>query len=153
MKLIENTIQTTRRIMNGLRPEQLEILGFVDAVKQYLCEFEERHGIVCMLDSNVLKIEMNSQKTLALFRILQESMTNVARHSKATQVYVKIHQNKKQLIFSIADNGTGFDMSKKAKSTSYGMIGMYERVTLIDGKLRIKSKEGAGTSVVVKITN
>lgn len=151
MKLIENTIRTTRRIMNGLRPEQLEILGFVDAVKLYLSEFQDRHAIKCSLESNVSKVELSAQKTLALFRILQESMTNVARHSKATKVKLKIKVENDNLKFSISDNGDGFDMSKKAKMTSYGMIGMHERVTLVDGKLNVKSNPGKGTTITVEI--
>lgn len=152
MTLIENTIRTTRRIMNGLRPEQLEILGFVDAVKQYLLEFEERHCIRCKLVSNVSKIDLGPQKTLALFRILQESMTNVARHSKASKVQLSIIVENDTLKFTISDNGEGFDMTQKAKMTSYGMIGMYERVTLVDGKLTVKSSAGKGTSIAVEIT-
>jgi signal transduction histidine kinase len=110
--LIDNTIRTARRIMNGLRPEQLELLGFVGAIKMHLREFEERHKLQCELICNIpdySKLEINPQQTLALFRILQEALNNVAKHAKAKHVTVQLNMDSDKLKLQISDNGIGFD--------------------------------------------
>ena len=149
--LIDKTIKTARRIMNGLRPELLEINGFVGAATSYLREFEDRYHIICEFSSEISDIEMNSQQSLAFFRILQEALNNVVKHSKAT--LVKIHHRKEsnKIILEIIDNGIGFDKNISGRQDSYGMIGMKERVVLLEGKLDIVSDVGKGTCVRVEI--
>ncbi|MEI7502624.1 MAG: PAS domain S-box protein, partial [Paludibacter sp.] len=149
--LVDDTIKTTRKIMTNLRPEVLDLLGFIEAVKSYSREFKERHRIECEFTCSVSELEINSQQSMALFRIVQESLTNVAKHAKATSVKISLDFLKEQLIMKIVDNGVGFDELHKGRSDSYGMIGMKERVFLLDGELSIVGTLGKGTSVKVSI--
>ncbi len=151
VNLIDKTIKTARRIMSGLRPEQLEINGFANTAISYLREFEERHQISCEFISEILDIEMSSQQSLVFFRILQESLNNVAKHSRATlvKIYFRIESNK--LILEIVDNGIGFDKNNSGRKDSYGMIGMKERAVLLNGELDIISEIGKGSRVRVEI--
>ena len=149
--LIDKTIKTARRIMNGLRPELLEINGFVGAATSYLHEFEDRYHIICVFNSEISDSEMNSQQSLAFFRILQEALNNIAKHSKATLVKIHHRIDSNKLILEIIDNGVGFDKNISGRQDSYGMISMKERVVLLEGKLDIVSEIGKGTSVRVEI--
>ena len=149
--LIDTTIKTARRIMNGLRPELLEIHGLQWATNEYLREFENRHIVKCEFKCDISTFEINSQQSLALFRILQESMSNIAKHAKATLVKVEFLNKDEKLYMEIVDNGVGFDKKEVGREDSYGLIGMKERVVLLDGKLCITSEIGEGTSVKVEI--
>ena len=149
--LIDTTIKTARKIMTDLRPEVLDLLGFTDAVKQHLKSFQERYKISCKFESSAKGIQPNSQQSVALFRIIQEALNNVAKHSKATEVKVIVKQNNEKLILEVTDNGIGFDPNQKKKNDSYGLIGMNERVFLLDGELSIKSEIGKGTTVKLQM--
>jgi PAS domain S-box-containing protein len=149
--LIDKTIKTTRRIMNGLRPELLEMYGFVGATKDYLREFEDRHHLRCEFECNISDLEMNQQQSLAFFRIFQEAMNNVAKHAKATLVKIQLQKQNNTLSLKIIDNGVGFDKNNQGRGDSYGMIGMKERVILLEGKLDIVSKVGQGTCVRIEM--
>lgn len=149
--LIGETIKTARRIMNGLRPELLEIKGFVGAATTYLQEFEERYQINCEFVTDKPDIDLNSQQSLTLFRILQESLSNIAKHSKATTVTVLLNTESNKLVMEVIDNGTGFDVHNTGRQDSYGMIGMKERVVLLGGKLNVESEIGKGTNIRVSI--
>jgi len=149
--LNDGAIGTARRIMNGLRNDQLMSLGLGAAVKEYLQEFENRYHLKCEFVSPVSKLIINEQQVLAFFRILQESMTNIVKHAKATRVKVEFRNYDNILIMEIVDNGVGFDINNSGRNDSYGMIGMKERVFLLNGELEITSKVGEGTSVRVEI--
>ena len=149
--LVDNTIKTTRRIMTGLRPEVLEMLGFIEAAKLYTKDFEERHKIRCVFESSITTLDVAPQQSVALFRILQEALTNVVRHAKATQVTVQLLIENNKLIMEIVDNGIGFPKNHKVRNDSYGLIGMNERVFLLEGELIIEGKPGEGTIVRIEM--
>lgn len=149
--LVERTIKAARRIMNGLRPELLEFNGFVSAASTYLDEFEERYKVNCELISNNPNIDLDAQQSLALFRILQESLNNIAKHANASKITVLLKTETEMLYLEINDNGIGFDLQNSGRQDSYGMIGMQERVVLLGGELKVSSELGKGTSVVVSI--
>lgn len=149
--LVDNTIKTTRRIMTGLRPEVLEMLGFIEAAKLYTKDFEERHKIKCVFESSITTLDIAPQQSVALFRILQEALTNVVRHAKATQVTVQVLIEGNRLIMEIVDNGIGFPKNHKVRNDSYGLIGMNERVFLLEGELFIEGKTGEGTIVRIEM--
>jgi PAS domain S-box-containing protein len=149
--LVDNTIKTTRRIMTGLRPEVLEMLGFIEAAKLYTKDFEERHKIRCVFESSITTLDVTPQQSVALFRILQEALTNVVRHAKATQVTVQLLIENNKLIMEIVDNGIGFPKNHKVRNDSYGLIGMNERVFLLEGELIIEGKPGEGTIVRIEM--
>jgi PAS domain S-box-containing protein len=149
--LVNNTIETTRRIMTDLRPEVLDLLGFVEAARLHIRNFEERYGIECHFENDVSALEVDSQRSVALFRILQESLTNIAKHAQATVVRVHLGIVGEKLFLEIADNGVGFDSRAKVRDDSYGLIGMRERAFLLDGKLVVVSKPGKGTTVRIEM--
>ncbi|MDD4969247.1 MAG: PAS domain S-box protein [Paludibacter sp.] len=151
LTLMDTTIKTVRRIMNGLRPELLEMNGFVATATIYLREFEDRHQIKYEFNSEISNIEMDSQQSLAFFRIFQEALNNIAKHSKATLVKILLRNESNKLFLEICDNGIGFDKNSSSKQDSYGLIGMKERVVLLEGELDIISEVGQGTCVRVEI--
>lgn len=149
--LLDKTISTTRKIMTGLRSEVLEMIGFSEAVRLHILEFEERHHLECIFKNSTSNLQLNSQQSLALFRILQEALTNVAKHADATQVTVNLSLQDGKIIMKIEDDGKGLDEDLKVKRDSYGLIGMHERVFLLNGELSITGKPGNGTCVLVEI--
>lgn len=151
LTLVDNTIQTARRIMTDLRPEVLDLLGFVDTVKQYAAKFEERHKILCEFHATAFPVGMNSDHSVALFRIVQEALNNIAKHAKANKVVINVEAVRNKYIVEIIDNGVGFDIGKKSRSDSYGLIGMKERVFLLGATLDIKSEPGKGTIIHVEV--
>jgi len=149
--LVDKTIKTTRRIMTDLRPEILDVLGIKDALKQHLTKFAERNELKCTFEDKSSFFELDAQQSLTLFRILQESLTNIVKHAKASEVNVKLIQNNDKLHLSITDNGIGFNSQNSTKQESYGLIGMKERAFLIDGNLTITSKKNVGTTIKIEI--
>jgi signal transduction histidine kinase len=149
--LVDNTIKTARRIMTDLRPEVLDLLGFVEAVKQYAAKFEERYRISCQFNVTESPVEINPDQSVALFRIVQEALNNTAKHAMATKVMIIIDAVDNKFILEIQDNGVGFDMKKKTRSDSYGLIGMKERVFLLGATLDLYSKIGEGTKIRIEV--
>jgi len=147
--LVDNTINTARKIMTDLRPEVLYLLGFEEAVKLHISKFQERHNIECLFYTEEFKLELAEQQSVALYRIVQEALTNIVKHAKATKVDIHINLIDNVLTLEINDNGIGFDQNHKVKSDSYGMIGMKERVYLLGGELNIVGNQGKGTTVRV----
>jgi len=153
MMQVDNVNKSARSIMNGLRPEQLELLGFVAAAEVHLCTFEQTHHIKCVFKNAVLDPIIQPDQALALFRILQESLNNVLKHAMATTVTVLLTTIADKLVMEIRDNGIGFDVNSKSRPDSYGLIGMKERMKLLDGRLDITSKVGEGTMIRVEISS
>ena len=151
IKKTEFTINSARNIMNGLRPDQLELLGLVEAVEVHLRQFEENHHLKYKFENNLLNLVIPPEEELALFRILQESLNNTLKHAMATQVVVKLINNSGKLILEITDNGVGFEINNSGRTDSYGLIGMSELVRMLGGTFDITSKLGEGTSVKVEL--
>jgi len=149
--LVDNTLNTTRKIMTDLRPEVLFLIGFVEAVKLYINNFKERNQIICVFENTVGDLKLNSQQSVALYRIVQESLTNIVKHAKATKVRILLGIHDDTLSLEIIDNGKGFKTNQKNKPNSYGLLGMKERVYLLEGLLFISSQPGEGTSIKVEI--
>jgi len=149
--LVDNTINTTRKIMTDLRPEVLYMLGFVEAVKLHTKKFEERHNIFCLFTTDIPKLKLNEQQSVALFRIVQEALTNIVKHANATKVDISIKLLNKKLILEITDNGVGISKKNKVRPDSYGMIGMKERMFLLEGELSITGENNIGTTVKAMI--
>jgi signal transduction histidine kinase len=147
--MIDNTLKSARRIMTDLRPEVLDMLGFTDTVKQHLSNFQQRYNIDCKFKNNASNLRLDSQQSVALFRIVQEALNNIVKHSKATKVEVKLNIKNNKLTLEIIDNGVGFDQNDKKNNDSYGLMGMKERIYLLEGELIINSKKDIGTTVKV----
>jgi len=144
-QLASRIIQSIRRISTELRPGVLD-LGLAAAVEWQVHEFQARTGIQCSL--RLLTQELFAPDiSTALFRILQETLTNIARHAKATRVEVVIQKLRDRLVLRISDDGRGFDPEDPSISNSLGLLGMRERVAILGGRVNIASAPGKGTTV------
>jgi PAS domain S-box-containing protein len=150
-KLIDDTVKTVRKIASELRPGILDDLGLVAALDWQSKEFEKRTGIKCYFTSDNIEYNFNKTISTGIFRIYQEALTNVARHSKASKVESSIVINNDEMIdINIKDNGIGMSNENSGRST-LGLVGMKERAFMMDGQLIIDSQEGKGTRINLKI--
>jgi signal transduction histidine kinase len=151
LRFIDVTVQVVRRIAADLRPALLEDFGLAAANESHVEEFERRTGITGNLVQQGDGPEQPREVAMAVFRVLQESLTNVARHARATDVDIHLDQLPEALLLRVRDYGQGFDMSETAKSMSLGLAGMRERIIAVRGSLEITTATGAGTTVLVRI--
>jgi signal transduction histidine kinase len=151
MHLVDHLIATLRRIASELRPRSLDDLGLPAALEWQTHEFESRTGIQCRVSLPAEAIVLDAERATAVFRIFQESLTNVMRHAEATSVEARLERDGGQLVLQIRDNGRGFDPEEAKASKSLGLVGMQERALLINGDFRIDSAPGAGTTVTLRI--
>lgn len=149
--MIDHTVMTIRRISSELRPSLIDDLGLTAAMEWHLNEFEKRSDIKTSLKVLSGSIHLSDNAKIGIFRIFQESLTNVARHSSAKNVDVVLFQKTDKLILSIIDNGLGFDKQKIAEKKTLGILGMKERTAMIRGSYEITSEPGKGTRVLVSI--
>jgi signal transduction histidine kinase len=151
--LLQTSAQELRRICRGLRPSMLDDLGLESAARQLVEEFEEHSAItaelVVAMDEEAPPIE--SDKALCAYRVLQEALTNVNRHSKATSVRVELVADRTELRISVEDDGKGFEASNGKRLTHLGIAGMRERSKLAHGTLELHSEVGKGTRVVLRV--
>jgi PAS domain S-box-containing protein len=148
---IETTINTVRRIASELRPGVLDDLGLVAAIEWQVEQFQARTGIKCHWTSTANEVELDREKATAVFRILQEILTNVLRHAQATNLYVKLSRTRHDFELEVKDDGRGITESQRMNSRSLGLLGMKERALLVGGEVRITGKEGQGTTVLVRV--
>jgi signal transduction histidine kinase len=149
--LIDSTIKTVRKISSGLRPQVLDDVGLVGALKWQAREFQTRTGLRCNMAIPDGDIELDKGQATAAFRIFQEVLTNVARHANATRVDIELQLDDAQLTLKIADNGKGIGAPEIQSQTSLGLLGMRERALLFNGQVEIKGTKGKGTAVTVRI--
>ena len=148
-QLAERLIQDVRRISTELRPGILDV-GLAAAVEWQVQEFQARTGIQCshrLLTREAFAPEVST----VLFRILQESLTNVARHAKATRAEVVLQKQGDRVVLWIRDNGRGFDQADFSFSKSLGLLGMRERAAILGGQVKISTAAGKGTTVAAWI--
>ena len=151
VKLIDEAIASVRRIATELRPAILDDLGLVAAVEWAAEEFEARTGTKCRLNLSADFPIIDQERATAVFRILQEALTNVARHSGATQVEVRLAVENDGLTLEIHDNGIGVEDEHVSSPQSLGVQGMQERAVLLGGKFTIRVAPNHGTIVRVHI--
>ena len=149
--MVAATVAASRRIAADLRPLMLDDLGLVPAVEWLVQGFRSRTGTACALDITTPDLELDEPYATAVFRILQESLTNVARHAQATAVHITVGKDAGHVRLVIDDNGCGFSSTDPRKSGSHGMMGLRERVSMLNGDLKIDSAPGAGTRIAVQI--
>lgn len=147
--LLQDTINAVRKIAFNLRPIAIDELGLSEAIKFYAKDFENRTSIRCKYrDQTKGFIITNTNSAISFFRIFQEALTNVTRYAKASLVEVSLKIIDEKLLLTIKDNGVGFDLAEIAKKKSLGLIGMRERVKVINGDFTLNSKPGSGTTVI-----
>lgn len=146
---IDSTIQVVRDVAAQLRPAVLD-MGVASALEWQVAEFGKRSGIACRLVLDELPVSLNAEQATTIFRIVQESFTNIMRHARATQVEVRLRHLADQCLLEIEDNGVGFDATGLQRRT-FGLMGMRERALVLGGELDIDSVPGRGTRVSVHI--
>ncbi len=149
--LIDDTVVAVRRIATALRPGILDDLGLAAAVEWQAHEFENRTGIRCVLHAGLGDGTIDPMASTAVFRIFQESLTNVTRHSRATQVVVTLERRNGDLILEVRDDGIGIADADASNVRSIGLAGMRERAQLVGGIVSIAGAPGSGTTVRVQI--
>jgi hypothetical protein len=147
--VVEHSIVSLRRISEDLRPAMLDSLGLAAAVEHHAKQFSQRTGIPCRLDMNREEFELPDRLATAVFRIVQEALTNVARHAQASEVSVLIEQDDDGLHLTVDDNGRGISATSGKKT--FGLLGMRERVTMLGGTLDIDSRPDHGTHITVSL--
>jgi signal transduction histidine kinase len=151
LKLLDQAIQSVRRIGTELRPGILDDIGLVAALEWAAEDFQTRTGTKCQITLPDVDISLLPEHATALFRIFQETLTNVARHAEATQVDARLSKENSSLVFEIHDNGKGISEEGLSGKSSLGLLGMRERALLLGATLTISSTLGKGTTVSVLI--
>ena len=150
-KLIDDTIQLIRKISTELRPGVLDALGLVSAIEWQVEDFKNRTEIQSEFSSTLEDGDLNRDLTTALFRILQETLTNIVRHAQATHVKISIEEDTGFIILTVEDNGKGITEREVSDSKSLGLLGIRERALIFGGEVQISGSKGRGTRVEVKI--
>ncbi|HJV86128.1 MAG TPA: sensor histidine kinase [Noviherbaspirillum sp.] len=144
LEYIDTTMKSIRNIMNNLRPSVLD-LGLSAAIEWQVRQFEQRNGIACELVMDEEGLVLQEAQATAIFRILQESLTNVGRHAQANRVRIELGVAHGRLTLTIEDNGVGMYPGDRRKPRSFGLVGIQERVKMLSGELNIDSCVGKGT--------
>ncbi|MEO6918673.1 MAG: two-component regulator propeller domain-containing protein [Collimonas sp.] len=147
--LVDSTIKVVRNVVSSLRPSSLD-MGIVSALEWLVEEFIENTGIPCSLDVREENIVLDDSRSTTIFRIAQESLTNISRHALATQVEISLMKTEKHYVLEVRDNGRGFDTSLRKKK-SFGLIGIRERASMLGGEVSIFSAPGVGTTIRVSV--
>jgi signal transduction histidine kinase len=151
---IEELLQGVRRFSRDLRPSVLDDLGLLPAIEGLLADLEES-GIQCQMEVSGRRRRLASDVELALFRIVQEALSNVKRHAEAQQVVVAVEFEEEKLIVAVCDKGLGFEMPARVGDLAllgrFGFVGMHERAQLLQGTLVVQAEPGRGTTVMVEV--
>lgn len=150
-RLIAQLFQLVRDVATALRPPILDA-GIASAIEWQVRRFEERTQIPCLVDVPEALVHLPDAKAIGLFRILQESLTNVMRHAGAHSVEVRLWQEDGDLCLAVSDDGKGFDIAQFRPGRSFGLVGMQERMLMLGGQLQIDSRPGEGTTLYARVT-
>jgi PAS domain S-box-containing protein len=149
--VVDETVQNVRRISSELRPAILDDLGLFDALEWHAEEFQKRTGITCTIKAPRQRLELGPDLGIALFRICQESLTNVARHAGARAVRIGLGSTRDHVVLEVRDDGAGIPPSALTDAKSLGLLGMRERARAFGGDVVIHGAPGQGTVVRAKI--
>ena len=150
-ELIDMAIETVKRISMELRPPILDDLGIAVALEWQAEEFSKRTQIKCEFSSKPKDIVLDPDRSTAIFRIFQEALTNVARHSNASKVKAVLTKETEKIVLTVKDNGKGIEKKQIGDPKAFGIIGMRERARFLGGEVRVNSAPGRGTSITVSI--
>ncbi len=149
--MVRDSLYEVRRIIYDLRPMALDDLGLIPTLKKYLHTLEDYNKSMVIQFTLLGKEErLSTEYEVALFRLVQESVQNAIKHAEANLIHVKMELNKDYVVIVIKDNGKGFDVVEK-KEGSFGIIGMRERLDLLEGSMSIDSKPSVGTVVMLQV--
>ena len=153
-RLVEKSVSIVHRFARELRPTVLDDLGLIPALRTFLKHFREQTGVQVGLTAQAAVEQLRGDQRTVLYRVAQEALTNVARHAQASRVEVRVRKLNGHVCLEIKDNGKGLPAKRPGPAnlkTRLGLLGMRERVTMISGKLTIKSSPGKGTSIRAQI--
>lgn len=153
-KLLQRALTSLRRIAADLRPHALDEGGLYYALQTLRLEFTQRHGIACQLEAREQELVLDDHYSTAVFRIVQESLTNVSRHAGADQVWIALRRQGGRLALTIEDNGRGIAPADLNKAHSFGLLGMRERVWALGGVIDIHGRDAngdGGTRIVIEL--
>lgn len=151
-RLVDGTIVSLRRIAAGLRPVMLETLGLVSALEWLIDDFTRRYGVAVETHLRTDDMDPADATAAALFHIVQEALTNVARHAQARRVVIELKRDDHHCLLSIDDDGQGAAAERLAgNETSFGLVGMRERVDRLEGTMLIESAPGSGLHIAIAI--
>jgi PAS domain S-box-containing protein len=145
------SLATSVKLMSGLRHEVLHLMGFTEAIKLYISEFESSYHIQCEFSSPKVDVQLQQNQATILFKVFQSAMANIAQHSKATEVRVILDAVEDKLIFEIADDGVGFKFDDLLVMRSNGLMLMRESVLLLEGQFDMETAPGQGTMIRISI--
>lgn len=149
ISLVDSNIQLVRKISRDLRPTLLDDLGLLAAIEWQVNDFKQRSGIDCKLATTLDKIEIDKSKSIGIYRIVQEALTNIVRHSKASEVVIKIYSHDGNICLEVNDNGCGITEDQIYNTKTLGLLGMRERAFLIGGELSIQGTLDKGTKLLL----
>jgi PAS domain S-box-containing protein len=150
LAMLDSSVAATRRIAADLRPLLLDDLGLVPAIEWLAQNFQQRTGVPCTIEMD-LEMELPEPYATAVFRMVQESLANVAKHAKARKVVVGVALDLHEISLWVRDDGVGFEPVAPRKRNSLGLLGLRERAHLLKGSVTIDSRPGAGTRVQARI--
>jgi PAS domain S-box-containing protein len=150
-EILDETVKMVRKIASELRPGLLDDLGLLAAIEWHVEDFGKRSGIAVESISSKPEPRLPDNSKIGLYRIVQESLTNVARYARARKVIVRTEYHNKDLILTIQDDGVGFDQAAVTANKTLGLLGMRERTNMMGGRFEIISSPGKGTMVVVRV--
>jgi signal transduction histidine kinase len=146
---VDTTVTAVRRIAADLRPVMLDDLGLLPALESLLHELSQRTGIMVSLVPDAGIVDMGEPMATAVYRMVQEAVTNVARHAAATEVEVTMDYEGGTLVVRVRDNGRGYDAEAAARRKSYGVMGIHERARTLGGSASISRRQSGGTLVEI----
>jgi len=151
LQSVDHTIQAVQKISLELRPAVLDSLGLVAAIQAEAHQFHMRTGIHCQVDAAPPDVALDRMRSTILFRICQEILTNVARHSKATRVQIRVRSDAQHALLEVTDNGIGLTKKQVLNPASLGLLGMRERVASLGGEIHFLGRAGKGTKVTAQV--
>ena len=149
LEMLDETVASVRRIAADLRPLMLDDLGFNAAIGWLARDTSQRMGIEVTVSLDETDPRLDERATTALYRMVQEALTNVVRHARATAAHVEVHEHGDRLMLTVQDNGSGFAEQATRKSGSFGLMGMRERVFMLGGEMRVDNPPGGGARITV----
>jgi signal transduction histidine kinase len=151
IQLVNDTVETIRRINTDLRPQIIDDLGLFAAIEWQANEFTKHTGIQCNLNISLDEPEFSNLLSIQIFRIYQEALNNVAKHAHVNEIFTELRHSDGKMVMSIQDHGNGFDTGSKRPQKSFGLLGMKERAILVDGTVEVLSQPGKGTTVKLTV--
>lgn len=149
--MVDSLIDSVRQIATDLRPGILDHLGLFPALEWQISQFRMRTKIECSLTMSEMEVTFDKNETTIIYRILQEILTNICRHSQASHIKVVLTKKGEHFILQVSDNGVGFDRDGTSNTSSLGLMGMQERALSIGGELNIESTQGKGTRITFSL--